>query len=247
MNPIAFTQACKKIIGMERTQNGIGTLSEKTLHAVLKCYFEPNEAHHEMPMGSFVADIVREDGIIEIQTQSFNKLRKKLEAFLAVSSVTVVYPVPHIKWLLWLNPDTGEITRKRKSPKTGTPQEIFYELYKIKPLLPHPNLHLCIMLIDMEEIRYLDGWSEDKKKGSSRCDRIPIALYDEIYIASLPDYQKLMPQTLADHFISKDFQKATKLSLHRAQTALNVLYAVEAVRRVGKQGNAYLYEKNISC
>jgi len=245
MNAIAFTQACEKIIGMERIKNGIGTLSEKTLHAVLKLYFEPDEARHEIPMGCFVADIAREDGIIEIQTRSFDKLRKKLEAFLAVSPITVVYPVPHTKWLLWMNPDTGEITRKRKSPKTGVPQEIFHELYKIKPLLTHPNLNLCIVLIDMEEIRYLNGWSKDKKKGSSRCDRIPVALHDEIYMTGPSDYQKLMPETLAEQFTAKDFQKAVGLSLNRAQTGLNVLYAVGAVRRVGKQGNAYLYEKNV--
>ncbi|MDF2567294.1 MAG: hypothetical protein K0R90_750, partial [Oscillospiraceae bacterium] len=119
MDKIKFRQACDKIIDRQREKNGIGTLSEKTLHAVLKQYFEPFLANHETKIGSFVADIVGEDGIIEIQTCGFDKLRKKLDAFLPVCKVTVVYPVTNIKWLSWIDERTGEITQKRKSPKQG--------------------------------------------------------------------------------------------------------------------------------
>ena len=75
-----------------------------------------------------MADIVGENGIIEIQTRGFDRLRKKLSAFLEVCDVTVVYPVAEIKWLCWIDPDTGAISSRRKSPRRGKPQDAFNEL-----------------------------------------------------------------------------------------------------------------------
>ncbi len=236
-----FQKACELVIGKERERAGIGTYGEKTLHAVLKHYLEPDASCHEVKTGGFVADIYRESGIIEIQTRSFNTLRRKLAAFLEVSTVTVAYPVARTKWLTWLDRETGEVTKKRKSPKTGSPCEAFYELYKIKQLLTHPNLRLLILMLDIEETRNLDGWSEDKKKGSSRYERIPVDIIEEICINSIADYIKLIPHNLPGEFTTKDFRKASGLSLSTAQTALNVLYSVGAVTRVGKSGNTYLY------
>lgn len=238
-----FADACKRVVGAERPRNGIGTLGEKTLHAVLKYYFEPYEDSHETKIGVYVADIVGEHGIIEIQTGSFDRLRKKLDVFLSVATVTVVYPIPRSKWLLWIDSDTGEISDRRKSPKTGTPCDAFYELYKIKSLLVHPSLRLLLVLVDIEEYRRLDGWSKDKKKGSTRYERIPVALVEEVEINCVDDYIRMLPKGLAAQFTVKDFKKASRLSPRAAGTALNVLRSVGAVKCVGKQGNAFVYER----
>lgn len=231
------------IINNERNKSGIGTLGEKTLHAILKHYFEPDERNHETKIGKYYADIVNENGIIEIQTRNFNALRLKLSAFLENSEVTIVYPIAHQKWLIWIDNETGEITKKRKSPKVGRLYEAFFELYKIKPLLTHPNLKLCIVMLDMTEYRNLDGWSGDKKKGSSRYERIPNDIVDEIHIDSAADYIKLIPLNLPENFTSKDFQKESGLNLHNAQTALNVLKYVGGVYQTGRQGNSLIYKK----
>ncbi|NLZ80724.1 MAG: hypothetical protein GX913_02820, partial [Clostridiales bacterium] len=77
-----FLEAYEKIAFVNRERDGIGTLSEKTLHAVLKHYFEPKIENQEVKIGSYYADIYTEEGIIEIQTKQFNKLRNKLKAFL---------------------------------------------------------------------------------------------------------------------------------------------------------------------
>lgn len=243
MDRVGFMQACEKVIHKDKVINGIGTLSEKTLHAVLKNYFEPDETNHEIKVSTFVADILRGNDIIEIQTRNFDKLRNKLEKFLLNNHVTVVYPIAATKWVYWMNQETGEVSVKRKSPKKGTPYEVFFELYKIKQYLLHPNLSICIVMIDMEEYRYLNGWSKDRKKGSSRCDRIPIDIVEEVYLDSPQDYQKLIPKELQLGFTSKDYRKQSKLTLRRAQTALNVLYYTGVVKRTGKTGNLYLYDR----
>ena len=53
----AFENAKKKIIGVDRQRIGIGTLSEKTVHAILKNYYEPDEDKQEIPIENYVADI----------------------------------------------------------------------------------------------------------------------------------------------------------------------------------------------
>lgn len=238
-----FTEACNKMNNNERTRSGIGTLGEKTLHAILKYYYEPYPDSHEIKIGNFVADIVGESGIIEIQTANFDKLRKKLESFLAVATVTVVYPIASTKYLIWLDQDTGETTKKRKSPKIGTPYQVFFELYKIKNLIKHENFKLLIAMLDITEYRYLNGWSENRKKGSSRYERIPTDIIDEVYINNVRDFNKLIPKDLPVEFTAKDFKLASGLSIKNARTALNILNYVEAVERVGKKGNAFVYKK----
>ena len=243
MDDILFQAACEKVIDQERIRNGIGTLSEKTVHAVLKRFYEPDEANHEIRIDGYVADILKGGEIIEIQTRSFNTMRKKLETFLEQYHVTIVHPIPHTKWLVWVDEETGEVTNRRKSPKTGSVYQVFPELYKIKFFLNHPNLHFCFPLIDMEEQRLLNGWSKDRKKGSSRYDRIPVALADEIYVDGAKEFDKLIPENLPEEFTAKDFAKAAKVTLKVAQTAMTVLYYTGTVERVGKMGNAYIYQK----
>lgn len=237
-----FKEACLEIIDVEREKNGIGTLQEKTVHAVLKRFYEPDIAHQEIRIGSFVADIFRGDEIIEIQTRNFNALRRKLDAFLPEYPVTIVYPIVHTKWLCWIDEKTGEISKKRKSPKTGRPYDAYFELYKIRTYLNHPNLHLCLVLFDAEEYRILNGWSRDKKRGSTRYDRIPVKLVDEFYIGNPKEYGCMIPDNLPPQFTSKDFAKKAKVSQGIANLALNILNYIHAVTRVGKTGNAYIYE-----
>lgn len=45
-----FERARGRVIGIERQRLGIGTLSEKTVHAVLKNYYAPDEDMHEIPI-----------------------------------------------------------------------------------------------------------------------------------------------------------------------------------------------------
>lgn len=245
MDQELFHMVCDEVIGREQGLMGIGTLSEKTVHSVLKNYYEINDLYHEIKIDGYVADICNGDEIIEIQTRSFDRLRKKLSVFLDRYPVTIVYPIPYVKWIRWINPQTGEISAPRKSPKKGSPYSIFPELYKIKNYLNMPNLRFKIVLINMEEYRYLDGWSKDKKKGSTRCDRIPIDLVEEVNIYDPNDYKLLIPESLGEEFTSSDYKKASGLSMGASTIAVNILNYVGSIRRVGKKGRSYLYTRKV--
>lgn len=238
-----FSEACYKMIGSLQGQNGIGTLREKTVHSVLKYYYAPNPAYHEIKIGSYVADICIDGEIFEVQTRNFNTMRNKLDFFLQEHDVTIIYPVAHTKWLSWMDMETGEVSPKRKSPKTGTFYQIIPELYRIKMFIRHPNLHFIIALIDVEETRCLNGWSYNKKRGSSRMDGIPVNLYDEIRIDTPSDYGIFLPETLVTDFTSKDLAAAARISQRAAATLLNVLLETKIIERTGKNGNAYVYHR----
>ncbi len=243
MDKQLFLQACDEIIGQQQGLNGIGTLGEKTVHSVLKYYLSPELLNHEIKVGGFVADICTGNEIIEIQTRNFDKLRRKLQAFLAFAPVTIAYPIPSTKWIRWVNPQTGEISPRRKSPKTGKPYSIFPELYKIKEYLIDPNLRIKILMIDLEEYRLLNGWSEDKKKGSTRSDRIPTELVEEFIIDDRDDYQQLIPEQLEEEFTVKDYKKASGVTLKVSQVALHVLNYVGAIEKAGKKGRSFVYRR----
>jgi hypothetical protein len=244
MDEKRFEQAKNKIIGIERERQGIGTLSEKTVHAVLKNYYAPDEDMHEIPIDNFVADIYTGSEIIEIQTRAFNNMRRKLSSFLTQYPVTIVYPIPHVKWLYWIDEESGEISERRKSPKRGNPYQAFIELYKIRPFLSNDNLRLRIDLIDMEEYRLLNGWSRDKKKGSDRYDRIPLALIDEVCIDRREDYMQFVPADIPDTFTAKEFASCAHIPVRLAQTTLLILTDLNIVERIGKQGRGILYRIN---
>lgn len=237
----AFEAAKEKVIGVDRQRLGIGTLSEKTVHAILKNYYEPDEDKQEIPIENYVADIYADGEIIEIQTRQFNRIRNKLSVFLPLYPVTVVYPIPREKWVIWIDEESGELSKKRKSPAKGNPYLAFKELYKIKMFLKEPNLRFKLVFLDMEEYRLLNGWSGDRKKGSSRFDRIPTELVEEVDISCLEDYMQFVPYELPEEFTTKDFAKAAHIPLRLAQTVLHILHYVGTVERVGKQGNSYLY------
>lgn len=228
---------------MNKENLSIGTLNERSLHAFLKEYYEPKASCREVKVGRYVADILNSQGIIEIQTRGFSSLKKKLECFLKDYNVTLVYPVAKIKRLVWVDPKTGETSRPRLSPKTGSPFEIFYELVYIKDLLVSPNLRLKIVLLELDEYRFLDGWSGDRKKGSTRKDRVPAAIVGEVDVENAAQLVTLLPKSLPELFTAADLMKAARASKTLAYRAISVLRDAGAIEKAGKRGRAYLYRR----
>lgn len=243
MNAYQFEQVLINYQNNENPLKGIGTLQEKILHAILKRAYQEDDINHEIKLNGYIVDIFSENKVIEIQTRQFNKLRNKLIALLPEYPVTIVYPIPYIKYLSWIDPLTGDSTKQRKSPKQGTLYDSVNELYKIKMFLSHPGLTIHIVFIDMLEYRLLNGWSEDKKKGSWRNDRIPLQYRHTLELCNQLDYQQFLPIDLNETFTSKEFMKLSKTSKRITQVTLNILQSVKIIEVIGKQGRLNLYQK----
>ena len=170
-------------------------------------------------------------------------MRAKLNCFLPNYPVTVVYPIARIKYLSWIDEATGECSKPRKSPVKGSVYRAFVELYKIKSSLSQENLCLCFPLLEVEEYRLLNGWSQDKKKGSCRYDWIPRALLDEIRLEKPEDYLRLIPENLPEPFTALEFGKAVGEKKQIAGIVLHVLNYLNVLERCENRGRFYTYRR----
>lgn len=244
MDAEKFEAARAKVLTGGRETGGIGTLSEKTLHAVLKEYYSEGPDEREVKIGRYVADIVGEHGIVEIQTGSFDRLQGKLLAFLDCARVTVVYPVAGIKWVSRIDRETGELLSRRKSPKKGSVFDAFSELCKIRTMLGDPRLTLRVAVLEVEEYRVDTGQRRGRRKRTQiQRERVPVRMLEEYVFENLGDYAHLLPESLPVPFTSKELSGEIPLPASDARLILYVLAAMGVVRRVGKKGNAYLYEQ----
>ncbi|MGN0638168.1 MAG: hypothetical protein ACI4J0_07330 [Huintestinicola sp.] len=241
---IKFDEACRTVNSGGRLIKGIGTKCEKSVHAVLKNYYEPFHDSQEQKIGGYIADIVGENGIIEIQTGHFSSLNEKLNAFLPVSRVTVVFPVFTKKRIITLDGETGEVKSRRTSPVKETAYEIFPNLFPICEYLTHENLSFIITLLEADELRVPPESVGRKKRRRGRLsviDRIPTALTGEICINSPRDWEQLVPCLFEEDHTTEDLANSANISRETAQTALSALFRGGVVMRTGKKGNAYTY------
>lgn len=240
MDESRFLQACRQVMESGDTRGGIGTLGEKSLHAALKLYLEPEERFREVQVGRYVADIVHESGIVEIQTAGFGRLREKLDFFLEHYPVTVVYPVAAVKWLINVGADGSQAPR-RKSPKRGGAWEILPELFSLREQLNRPGLRFLVPLLEVEEYRLKDGKG---RRGYTRWERMPVRLLDEVWVNGAGEGYKLLPPGLPEEFTAKDFRGAGRFPPMNGSLALSAARELGAVERVGKRGKAHLYRIN---
>ncbi len=225
-----------------KTGSGVGILGEKYLHAVLKSFFEPEPAFHEQKVGRFTADILRDGFVTEIQTRSLDKLRPKLDYYLCEGyGVRVVLPLPHIKWLIWVDPETGELGSKRRSGRRGSFYDAFWELYKIKDYLGREGLSVCLMLVDLEEYRWLNGFGRTRKRRSTRMERRPVGLGETAELSCPGDYSLFLPEALGTEFTADEFESAAGIAAKYAWSGLKVLEVAGCIELVGKRGRKNLY------
>lgn len=221
--------------------DGVGTLSEKRLHAALKRYYAKDASCLEVPIGRFVADVFDGERITEIQTRHFAYLRPKLQFFLELYPTTVVYPMPRTRYLIWTDPETGEATKPHKSPVRGKPLDALHELYQIQNLLGVETLTVELLLFDLDEYRLLDGYGKFRKKGSTCMERIPRGAPELIRLQTPEDYRALLPENLPARFTVAQFRKLTGLKSRPAYSAVHVFETLGIFEQDGKQGRAAVY------
>ena len=182
----------------------IGVLREKRLHAAIKLYLCSDEACHERPVADLlsdgeeptlkkrrmVADILMDGHILEVQTGGFFPLKEKISWYLTHTPcrVTVVHPIPAVKYLSWINPEDGSIISRGRSPKRGRVKDVAKELYWISDFIGNPRFSLRLLLLELEEYRMADGWGRDGKRGSNRYERFPTALLGDVTLSTPADY-----------------------------------------------------------
>ena len=228
-------QAAAARAQLRKPEGGIGMLGEKALHSALKYYYEPDETCHEREAWGFFADVLNEDGIIEIQTRSLWSLKKKLPVYLERTRVTLVHPVVRRRSLIYLDPETGELSAPRLSPVRGSVYTAFPELIHIKEFLAHPNLLVVVPIVDAEEYRIR------RVPAVKQVELGPTALLEEWVFACPEDWLRLVPEPLQmTGFTVRELAEASKNTVGAAGLVASTLLAAGALSRE-RAGRAYRY------
>lgn len=236
-----FKDIVSFVVSKEKERNTIGRLSEKILHSSLKYYFA-EEKFHEIKVDSYYADIKIGDNIYEIQNGNFNKLREKLDYYLKNNlDVTIIYPVIGKKIIYYLS-ENNELSDGRVSSKKGSFYKIFSEAYKIKNFLNNKKLHFIFVLINSDEYKMLNGYDRRNRKITNRIEMVPKTIEDILVIKDFEDYKYFTKEFENNLFKTKDYQKKYKTNIKEASLALNILCYLNVIKRVGKEGKAYLYQ-----
>lgn len=243
-----FSYACSQYNAAkaDRKSPSIGALGEKSLHAVLKWYYEPDGSRHEIPVGEYIADIVGEDGVIEIQTRNFSRLKPKLTGLLALCRVTVVHPVIVSKRVISIDAVTGEFISSRVSPKHASLYTEMRELYTLRELLDSDRLTLRFPLLTADEYRTFGVSTRRRKKQRTRrgeyvSDVMPTDIVGEIVLSEPSDYAALIPDGLPPEFSAADFARTAATAAGNARMAIHLLVSMNLAQPSGRQGNRRLY------
>ena len=227
---------------------GIGTLREKRLHLALKTFLCEDTACHERPVADLlsgdgapgrrmVADVLADGHIYEIQTGGFYPLRDKVGWYLTHTAcrVTVVHPIPAVRYLSWIEPESGQVISRTRSPKRGRVRDVAKELYWLSDFVGDPRFSIRLLLIGLEEYRMQDGWGKDKKRGSSRYERFPTCLYGCVELATPADYALyFLPASLGDGvFTAADYARASGI---RGRTTYAVIHLLEKLGLIVEDG-----------
>ena len=219
----------------------IGTLREKPLHASLKRWYARPGDRVEVPVDGFVIDLVREELLIEVQTRGFSSMKQKAIALLGLGHrVRIVHPIPVDKWIVKLDAD-GTVLSRRRSPKHGSPTDVFAELVSFPDLLAHPQLEVEVLLTIEEEYRRYTPDRSWRRKGWTVVERRLIEVTDTLLLRHAEDLIGLLPDDLPETFTTADLAEKLGRPRRAAQQMAYCLRKVGAIVAVGKHGPAIEY------
>jgi hypothetical protein len=219
--------------------SGIGLINEKPLHASLKQWYARPGDRFEVPVDGFVIDIVRDDLLIEIQTRNFASINSKLCKLTRSYEVRLVYPVVQEKWIV-RSATSGGTAVRRKSPKRGRLEDLFWELVSIPQLLSNPNFSLEVLMIREEELRRYEGKRRWRRKGWVVEGRRLVEVLDRRLFGVSSDWLTFVPDGLQS-FTTKDLATLADTRRDLAQKMAYCLRHTKMIELIGRQGRANLY------
>ena len=248
---LRFSRLCHEELSRDKVREGIGLLEEKRLHSVFKRWIcDDFETHEQKVPGrgeksrKFVADVLTKEGeIFEIQTADLYPMRKKIEFYMNETdhTVTVLHPLIGKKQILWMHPQTGEITPARSTLREG----VLHGVAQLKAYIPYlctPRFHLIFPVIEAEEYRLLDGWGKGGKRGSHRYELLPRALTEVYRLSTREDFLAIFPE-MPTEFTAKEFGKYTRLRGYDLYDVLAVFEGLGIIEKCGTRGRAAVWRK----
>lgn len=256
----AFKKLCSEVLTSARSDSGIGTLREKKLHAIIKKYVSPDERFHEIRVvdtidglsdeekkkgQKYIADVLIDKEIYEVQTGSLYPLLQKVKWYIENTDchITVIHPIASKKYISWINPDTHEISPRKLSPKKVKLYDMADEFYPFRELLMSNRVGFRIMQLEIEEYRILDGYGKSRKLRSTKYERLPSKLYDEVDFFIPEDFLFFLPDDIPEVFTAKIYSSITKIKGITAYSAIKILLSLGFIEENGRSGRSQTYKR----
>jgi hypothetical protein len=216
-------------------------MTEYSLHSEIKDWYMNSGDKLEIKVEDFIIDIVRDKLLIEIQTGNFSAVKKKLIKLLSNNQVRLVYPIAKTKWIVHTS-TSGQLAKRRKSPKKGKIIDVFHELVRIPSLVGNRNFSLEVLLIEEEELRCNDGKGSWRRKGVSVKDRKLLNVFGRIVFRDSRDFLEFLPKELHGYFTNKVLALKLGISIKLSQKITYCLRKMGAISVVGKKSNELLFQ-----
>lgn len=221
--------------------NGIGTLQENSLHAALKSWYARPGDQIEKKVDGYVIDLVRGDLCVEIQTQHFSAIKRKLVRLIENHPVRLVYPIPFEKWIINISADGSTVLGRRKSPKRGQLGDLFNEFIRFPQLALNANFNLEVLMIREEVVWSADGRGSWRRKGRSVLDQRLLDVVSSMLFSKISDYRIFLPANLPPIFTAGELALEAKLPVYLARRTVYCLRKMGLLEIAGKRGRYFTY------
>jgi hypothetical protein len=126
--------------------------------------------------------------------------------------IVIVRPIAKNRRIFWLN-ELGEL---EKAPKTSPRHESIAngiaDLLYVKEFVGNGRVSFCFPIMEIDEVRLLDGYGKQKKIRATSADRIAGEIYDIKYIRNESDIRsELFPLLPDKNFTREELSKLLKL------------------------------------
>ncbi len=221
---------------------GINTYNEKSLHRILKALYCADRTCYEAPVGPYIADILEDGQITEIQTGSLYPLQKKIAYYLSGTEykVRIVHPMICQKRIIRVQCESGEVLRDRVSPKHKGAKDILPELMWLGECFACDRLTVELVMISATERRFSDERVRHRKSGAYDSITLPDSLRDVYTISSSDDVRALIKGELLekkDGFTAATFGRAMGFSGRRNYAALAALVNMGILVKTKSEGS----------
>ena len=236
--------------------DGIGTLSEKQMHAAIKLFICPDESKHEIKIQDsalyiprednkkrkFVADVLDGSTIYEIQTGAFAPLKEKIKWILdnTAYNIVLIHPMPEQLYVSYIEED-GSIGQRRKSNRSRKLKHIVGELYHIKEFINNPRFTLIALMIEADQ--YRQKVTSKRRVRTRKYETIPSSLIRAHIFSGADDYKIFLPESLMGEFTVKQFSASSGILGMDAYSIVKLLCELGHICECGKIGKAKAYKK----
>ncbi len=243
---------------LDGSNGGIGTLGEKQMHAAIKRFICPDSSYHEVKLDTketnggkeksrhrrFVADILKDGNVYEIQTGRLAPLREKIRWILENTdyNVTVIHPIAESRWVNVLD-KSNNIEKRYRSPLKGKVTDIAPELYAICEFAPSPRFSLVILTMEAEQYMKNTAKTARSRPRYKKYELIPVNLLNATVFYGLDSYKYFIPEPLCGEFTVKQFSDASHIHGMDAYSTVHSLCDMGLLEECGKIGKAAAFKK----